>query len=100
LNEGKTIMPGKLWSATAARKVAGTETRPLRSTLFTKVEKNNSTSSPNARPWTLGKGRPIGTAEFPPVGNARPWVGMGYHGIIWASMGFLNKTINFFLLPA
>src|SRR5947207_3453252 len=92
LNEGKTIIPGKLWSATAARKVAGTETRPLRSTLFTKVEKNKSTFSPNAHPWTLGKGRPIGTAEFPPIGNARPWVGMGYHGIIWASMVFLNKT--------
>jgi hypothetical protein len=64
------------------------------------VEKNKSTSSPNAHPWTLGKGRPIGTAEFPPIGNARPWVGMGYHGMIWASMAFLNKTINFFLLPA
>jgi hypothetical protein len=63
------------------------------------VEKNKSTFSPNAHPWTLGKGRPIGTAEFPPIGNARPWVGMGYHGPLWASMGFLNKTINFFLLP-
>jgi hypothetical protein len=63
------------------------------------VEKNKSTSSPNAHPWTLSKGRLIGFAEFPPVGNARPWVGMGYHGIIWASIAFLNKTINFFLLP-
>src|ERR1700755_2223714 len=93
-------MPGKLWSATAARKVAGTETRPLRSTLFTKVEKNKSTSSPNARPWTLGKGRPIGIAEFPPVGGARPWVTMGYHGQIWASIPNINKTMNFFVIGA
>ena len=34
--------------------------------LFTKVDRNNSTSSPNALPWTLGKGRPIGVAEIPP----------------------------------
>src|SRR6202043_3570089 len=41
---------------------------------------------------------PIGTAEFPPVVNARPWVKMGYHGTIWVSMGIINKTMNFFLL--
>jgi hypothetical protein len=67
----------------------------LRSTLFTKVDKNNSTSSPNARPQTLGKGRPMGASEIPPVGSARPWVKMGYHGTIWASMGFRNKTMDF-----
>jgi len=55
----------------------------------------SATSSPNARPWTLGKGRPIGTAEVPPICSARPWVIVVSHGIIWESTVFRNKTVNF-----
>src|SRR5271165_2489868 len=40
----------------------------------------SATSSPNARPWTLGKGRPIGTAEVPPIRSA-------VHGFLWYCMG-------------
>jgi hypothetical protein len=55
----------------------------------------SATSSPNARPWTLGKGRPIGTAEVPPIRSARPWVGVVSHGISWVSIVFRNKTVDF-----
>src|ERR1700746_768438 len=55
----------------------------------------SATSSPNARPWTLGKGRPIGTAEVPPIRSARPWVDVVSHGIIWVSIVFRNKTVDF-----
>src|SRR5205823_6336568 len=45
---------------------------------------NSATSSPNAHPWTLGKGRPIGPVEVPPIGS-RPvqgwiWYDMVFHG--------------------
>ncbi|BAE52642.1 hypothetical protein amb3838 [Paramagnetospirillum magneticum AMB-1] len=36
-------MPAKLWAAKAARKVAGTETRPFLSTLLTNVERKSAT---------------------------------------------------------
>src|SRR6516162_6568766 len=55
----------------------------------------SATSSPNARPWTLGKGRPRGTAEVPPIRSARPWVDVVSHGISWVSILFRNKTVNF-----
>src|SRR6516164_8424553 len=55
----------------------------------------SATSSPNARPWTLGKGRPIGTAEVPPIRSARPWVYVVLHGIGWESIVFRNKTRDF-----
>src|SRR6516165_725765 len=55
----------------------------------------SATSSPNARPWTLGKGRPIGTAEVPPIRSARPWVYVVLHGIEWESIVFRKKTRDF-----
>jgi hypothetical protein len=56
------------------------------------VDMNSATSSPNARPRTLGKGRPMDAAEVPPVGRTRPWVEMVYRGISWVSIPIPNKT--------
>src|SRR3974377_1394915 len=55
----------------------------------------SATSSPNARPWTLGKGRPIGTAEVPPIRSVRPWVYVVLHGMSWDAIVFRNKTVDF-----
>jgi len=72
-----------------ARKLAGTDTRPLRSTLFTNVDRNNATAVPHLshqRPWDL---LPSGWAAVSPI-----WDGMGYHGLNWESMESANKTLG------
>src|SRR6266446_5335839 len=49
---------------------------------------NSATFSPNAHPWTLGKGRPKGPVEVPPIGSGPVqgwiWYDMVFHGCQWA----------------
>src|SRR5882757_3689467 len=86
LNERKATMPAKLWPARAALKLAGTETRPLRSTLFTNVDRNNATDS--SPPPSHHRPAAPEPGQEPPakMATAPQWELMGYHGPIWASM--------------
>ena len=75
LTAGKTTMPGKDWPASAARNGAGTDTRPLRSTLLTNVERNSATPGSRPSPMTCKTWAP------PPVqGHGTEWDIMGLYG--------------------
>ncbi len=68
------MMPRKLCPASAARKLAGTDTRPLRSTLFTNVDRNNATLVPHC-PAMAWAPHPSEWVAACPI-----WDNMGYHG--------------------
>src|SRR5258708_29915139 len=86
LNERKATMPAKLCPARAARKLAGTETRPLRSTLLTNVDRNNATkrSPPPPRPTESSAPDHPGQEPHAP---AAALLSMGTDGISWVFMG-------------
>src|SRR5580704_14875712 len=85
LNDGvSTTWFGWRCVASAERKVAGTETRPLRSTLFTKVDRNSSTHFPHAHPTDSRQGAgPVALVSSP----QHQRLSLGMIGIAWAKMG-------------
>src|SRR5690348_1222445 len=88
LKERKATMPAKLCPAKAARKLAGTETRPFRSTLFTNVDRNSAKkNAPNARPE--GRFRSVGSAPSVPRRAA-----LRVHGLKWDNMGIYGRQWN------
>src|ERR1700740_3020856 len=74
-------MPVKLWPFNAARKAAGTETRPLRSILLKYVDENNATARSPSTPATSdsvpGNRAHAALRASPCIGTN--WANMGKH---------------------
>jgi hypothetical protein len=82
----------------AARNGAGTDTRPLRSTLLTNVDRNNAIHSPYKNHFSHLHARRFAAVRDPLAAwshACRNWDGLGYHGILWESMEIHWKFLEF-----
>ncbi len=85
-------MPLKDWSLTAARNGAGTDTRPLRSTLLINVDRNNAIHGPYKTVSPISPNRPdCGWFVIPKRCAATPPIS----GIIWDIMGYYGRQRKF-----
>ena len=92
------MMPLKDWPCMAARKGAGTDTRPLRSTLLINVDRNNAIHSPYENHFSHLHARKTAAVRDPLAARShacRNWDDLGYHGILWASMEIHWKFLEF-----